>query len=150
MPEQPSEQLIKELKGATPPTVPEKESAKERTEVKWSPEAAKRGKQLAGQIKELDQQVLALEERGDLKAAQAVHLDPTKTRRRAPVETLFDSFVSWRAAGNRLLEEEYDLSDVFTSGGFCVNIGRCNAMGMVVAEFIGETPTTRVGASLTR
>lgn len=85
------------------------------------------------------------------KAAKAVHLDPAKTRRRAPVETLFDSFVSLRAKGQYILETAgYDWSDVSSSVGHFVGVGLCGAEGAGVAGWLPEGSGGSLGASLSR
>ncbi len=84
------------------------------------------------------------------KAAQASRLDPGKTRRRLPVETLYDFVLSLRAKNQPILEAEYDWSDILSSVGVLVLVGDCTAEGAHVHRWSPEYSHERVGASLSR
>lgn len=77
-------------------------------------------------------------------------LDPKKIRRRLPVETVHDFAVRLRAADDRTMAGRYDWSDVRSSDGGLVFVGRGDRYGLSVS---GDHPGGRggnLGASLSR
>jgi|GEM_PF-2808642 len=82
--------------------------------------------------------------------ARRVGFDPSKIKRRAPVETVFDFLTVLRTTNGRILLNKYDWSDIRSSGGLFVFVGLGDSGGLLVHRRTPDYSGGDLGASLSR